>query len=506
MTAGADRPFRICILGGGTAGWMTACFFAHHWQGRPVAISVVESPDIGIIGVGEGSTPQLKAFFDLLGIAERDWMPACDATYKLGISFTGWSAGGADAGYFHPFPAPLDLHTQPQFVRNAALRRARVDVPAHPDLFYLAPRLTAARTGPHPGEGFPFEPSYGYHFDAHKVGAYLRDHAASLGVAHLPRKVTKVDVDAEGQVRALRFDEGGSIEGDFFVDCSGFRALIAEGALGAKFLPFADNLFNDRAVVMPTPHARDAPLPIATESIAMAAGWRWTIPLTSRIGNGYVYASRYLESDAAEAELRAALGLTDSDAPARHLTMKVGRLEGSWTGNCLAMGLAQGFIEPLEATALHIVIATAQEFVAAFDAGGFAPEHRDVFNRRIAARYEGIRDYIFAHYRMSQRAGTGDYWRDAATMDTLSDDLKAMITAWFTGDDIDRTIADLGIGGYYGSISWHCLFAGYGAFPAVDKLRAAAPGDGAADMARIDDFLRRAALNFADHRVGRVRP
>lgn len=490
-------PFRIVILGGGTAGWMTACLFAQHWRGR-AAVTVIESPDIGIIGVGEGSTPQLKAFFDTLGIAERDWMPACDATYKLGIRFDGWG-GAAAAGYFHPFPGALDLHTQPGFVRNAALRRGGVDVPAHPDAFYLAPQLADAGMGPHPAENFPFAPSYGYHFDAHKVGAFLRGHATGLGVTHLPRKVTEVRVDAEGQVAALLLDDGEAVEGDFFVDCSGFRALIAEGALGVRFLPFEGNLFNDRAVVMPTPHADGAPWATATGSIAMTAGWRWTIPLTSRVGNGYVYASRYIEPDAAEAELRAALGVGEEVA-ARHLEMKVGRLADSWTGNCLAMGLAQGFIEPLEATALHIVIATAQEFIAAFDGGGFTPQHRAIFNQRIAARYEGIRDYIVAHYRMNQRGAAGDYWRDAAAMETLSDELKAMITAWFTGSDLDAAIAELGIGGAYGGISWHCLFAGYGLFPPAARMRAAAPGDGAADMPAIEDFLRRAARNFTASR------
>ncbi|MBL8651915.1 MAG: tryptophan 7-halogenase [Sphingopyxis sp.] len=489
-------PFRIVILGGGTAGWMTACLFAKQWRGRGEVI-VIESPDIGIIGVGEGSTPQMKAFFDTLGIAEAAWMPACDATYKLGIRFDGWSAVGAD--YFHPFPGPLDLHTQPQFVRNAALRRAGVDVPANPDLFYLAPRLADAGMGPHPTENFPFEISYGYHFDAFKVGAFLRDHAVKLGVTHLPRKVDAVRVDADGQVTALILDDGEAIAGDFFVDCSGFRAMIAEGALGVRFLPFADNLFNDRAVVMPTPHADGVPLVTATGSSAMSAGWRWTIPLTSRVGNGYVFSSRYIDPDAAEAELRSALGVGE-DVAARHLQMKVGRLADSWTGNCLAMGLAQGFIEPLEATALHIVMATAQEFIAAFEGGGFTAQHRSVFNQRIAARYEGIRDYIVAHYRMNQRTDAGEYWRDAAAMEALSDDLKAMITAWFTGADLDEAIAQLGIGAYYGSISWHCLFAGYGVFPDAAKMRP--PPDGLGDTAAVADFLRRASMNFALPRHG----
>ncbi len=494
MIAGHQPHF--VILGGGTAGWMTACLFAAQWRASGARISVIESPEIGIVGVGEGSTPQLKSFFDRLGIAEDAWMPACDATYKLGIRFTGWSAGDVDASYFHPFPGPLDVHTEPQFFHNAALRRRGAPVPAHPDLFYLAPRLAAAGIGPHADDHFPFELGYGYHFDGVKVGAFLRDHAIGLGVEHVPRKVSSVRVDSEGDVEALLLDDGEAVEGDFFVDCSGFRALVAQGALGARFLPFNDNLFNDRAVVMPTQHQQGMPRPTSTGSIAMSAGWRWTIPLTTRIGNGYVYSSRYSDSDAAERELRSALNMLDSEVGARHLEMKVGRLEKSWTGNCLAMGLAQGFIEPLEATALHIVIATADEFIAAFEDGGFTPQHREVFNQRVAARYEGIRDYIVAHYRMNQRCEPSLYWRDAAAVELLSDPLKSIISAWFTHQDIGEAIADLGIERYYGNISWHCLFAGYGLFPANVAKRADAPATAAADILRVENFLARAAQNY----------
>lgn len=496
----ADTPFRLVILGGGSAGWITANLLAKAWQDRNVAITVVESPEIGIIGVGEGSTPQLKWFFDHLGIAEAEWMPACDATYKIGIRFGGWSQQQGFESYFHPFPAAIDIHSQSSFFRNCALRRGGVDVPAHPDDFYLAPLLARARNGPHPSDNFPFEISYGYHFDAFKLGAYLRDHAVHSGVKHMSGRIEQVTVGASGDVEALCGENGQRIEGDFFVDCSGFRAMIAEQALGTEYLSFAENLFNNRAVVMPTPtdHNDIGSPAIMTEAAAMQAGWRWSIPLTSRHGNGYVYSDRYIDPDAAEAELRHTLGMLDSDVAARHLQMRVGRLKDSWSANCLATGLAQGFIEPLEATAIHIVIATAQEFVAAFDDGDFTPKHRDAFNQRIAARYEGIRDYIVGHYRLNQRTDN-EYWRDNAGHSALSDNLKAMMTAWFTGRDMEAEIAALKIGGYYGAISWHCLFAGYGTFPAQERLRNAVPADRASDSAKIEAFLRRAATNFGPH-------
>ncbi|MEX0342276.1 MAG: FAD-dependent oxidoreductase, partial [Erythrobacter sp.] len=285
-------PPRVVVLGGGSAGWITACLLHHRWHARGGQVTVVESPEIGIIGVGEGSTPQLKAFFDHLGIEEAEWMAACDATYKLGIRFSGWSEREGHESYFHPFPGPVDLHTEPRFLHNCALRRRGFDVPAHPDDWFLAEVLAQRRKAPQPRDNFPFAPSYGYHFDAHKLGAYLREWAKPRGVVHKPLKVTEVEPGSDGDVCALLCEGGERIEGDFFVDCSGFRSVIAQQKLGAKFLPFGENLFNDRAVVMPTAH-RKAFKP-QTDSIAMRAGWRWSIPLTTRVGNGYVYSSNYI--------------------------------------------------------------------------------------------------------------------------------------------------------------------------------------------------------------------
>lgn len=478
---------RIAILGGGTAGWMAACLFERAW---PMAeITVIEAPDIPIVGVGEGSTPQLKAFFDRIGVAEAEWMTACDATYKAGIEFRGWSA--PRERYFHPFAGPCDLHTEGAFHASALARRTGADVAADPDRFFLATRIARAGLAPVAPEAFPFGPGYGYHFDAHKVGAFLRGVATGRGVRHLQRRMVDVAV-AEGEIEALVFEGGDRVEAELFVDASGFRGALAQQALGAEFLPFAANLFCDRAVVTPTPAD---PAPHAqTTATALSSGWAWRIPLTARTGNGYVYASRYLDPDAAAAELRRHLSLPD-DTAVRHLEMRVGRVTTTWTGNCLAIGLAQGFIEPLEATALHLVQATVESFIAAFERGGFTTAERDAFNARIARRYEGVRDYIVAHYRLNQRRDT-DFWRDNASHDRLSDDLKAVMTAWFTGRDLPEEIARLGIGGYYAPLSWGCLLAGYSVFPDAAKLRPSAP---VADLPAIDRLLDRCLLNFRPH-------
>ena len=487
------HPASIAILGGGTAGWMAACLLQHHWP--ECRITVIESKAIGIVGVGEGSTPQLKHFFDTIGVGEAEWMPAAHATYKHGIAFEGWSEDPRYARYFHPFPSSLDVHTVHDFFRAAQLRRAGLDVSAHPDAFLLPGRLAEAKLGPEPAADWPFETSYGYHFDAHEVGQVLKRVATGRGVDWRDTTIQRVEV-ADGAVAALIADDGERHEADFFIDASGFRAMIIEQALGTEHLSFATNLFNDRAVVMPTDVADGGP-ECATRAIAMEAGWRWSIPLTHRTGNGYVYSSRYLEPEVAEAELRAALGVGD-EVEARHLEMRCGRMAQSWAGNCLAIGLAQGFLEPLEATALHLVLATVERFIERVDAGGLERDTRDAFNEEIGARYEGIRDYIVAHYRLQKRRDT-PYWRDCAGHDGLSVALKQLVTTWFTGRDLVEAVGQLGVADYYNAASWHCLFAGYGNFPDDRRLRAAGVNDPTVDMDRIERFLAACETHYRPH-------
>lgn len=492
------QPHRFVILGGGTAGWMAACMVAHRWGPDEASVTLVETPEIGIIGVGEGSTPQLKYFFDELGITEHAWMPRCNATYKNGIRFRGWSDRRGHESYFHPFATALDQHTMPAFFFNTRARRTGRDVWAHPDRFFVSARLADERLGPIPAENFPFDVSYGYHFDAHLVGEFLREHATQmLGVVHLSRRIRSVERSADGDLAALIDEAGEAISGDFFIDASGFRSALLQDALEEPFESFAGNLFNDAAVAMPS--ARDAGATACeTGATAMENGWAWRIPLTNRTGNGYVYASSLLDADAAETELRAHLGLLDADVPARHLKMKVGQVRRSWVRNCLAVGLAQGFIEPLEATALHIVHTTLAGFVEAYGDGQFGNAGAASFNASIHARYEGIRDYIVAHYRMNQR-GTGEYWRANAANQVLSDNLKAVMTCWFQGGELDAEVARLGIDRYYAPLSWHCLFAGYGQFPDDARMRPPEADLQLADMDKLDRFVAACARNFAPH-------
>jgi tryptophan 6-halogenase len=488
-------PSHIVILGGGTAGWMAANLVAHKWHALGTKVTLVESPDVGIIGVGEGSTPQLKAFFDTLGISEAEWMPRCNATYKNGIRFSGWSDRLGFESYFHPFPTAVDNQTAPAFFYNTMARRTGRDVWAHPDRFFLPAHLAANKLAPLAAENFPFASGYGYHFDAYLVGAFLSEHAKKIGVAHLVHHVTTVVRSASGDISHLVTREGEEISGDFFIDSSGFRSTLLQEALAEPFVSFAENLFNDSAVVMPTP-ANPASTSAQTSATAMRGGWVWDIPLTNRTGNGYVYASDFISADAAETELRTHLGMLESDVDARHLKMKVGRVARSWVSNCLAIGLAQGFIEPLEATALHIVQTTVELFLESHENGITA----EVFNAEIAARYDGIRDYIVCHYRVNQRHDTA-YWTSNAENQNISDSLKAILTTWFTGKDLVEEIHAQGIESYYAPLSWHCLLAGYGTFPTDAQIKAPGADIKHYDMIAVDDFIRRCGLNFRDHKL-----
>jgi 2-polyprenyl-6-methoxyphenol hydroxylase-like FAD-dependent oxidoreductase len=484
-------PRIVVILGGGTAGWMTANLLHRRWAQSGTSIRLIESSEIGIIGVGEGSTPQLKAFFDTLGIAESEWMPRCNATYKAGIEFHGWSDRPGHERYFHPFPTDVDGFTQGQFFYSTRARRTGRDVPAHPDPFFIQTRIARDGRAPVAPPNFPFAVGYGYHFDAHLIGAFLRDFGTAKGIEHIDARIASVELDEQGDVKALVAEDGRRFEADFFVDASGFRAAMIEGALEEPHRPFAENLFNDRAVVAPTP-LPESGIQACTRSIAKSAGWIWNIPLTNRVGNGYVYSSRYIDPEAAAAELRQHLGLAE-DAEVRQLHMKCGRVERSWVRNCLAVGLAQGFLEPLEATALHIVINTVESFLSAWDEG-----RRDEFNAAIARRYEGIRDYLVAHYRTAQRSDT-DYWRDATRNDNLSDSLKGVITAWFKGEDLEQEVMRQDIGRFYLPMSWHCMLAGYGNFPRPEILKPPGPDVVQFDMADVERFVGGCAMNFPAH-------
>lgn len=494
-----SKPMNIVILGGGTAGWMAASLFANQWLGKEnndkaVNITLVESPDVAIVGVGEGSTPTLKRFFQILDVPESAWMERCNATYKINIRFDGWSPKSGIASYSHPFTSQVDTFTSRAFIVNSRTRRLGLDTHTQPDDFILNGVLAKQGKGPITPDNFPFQMEYGYHFDSNLLGGFLTELATSKGVKHLKEHIVGVDRHENGDIASIKTKNGESISGDFFVDCTGFSALLMQKTLGIKFQSYKDNLFNDSALVMPTPISEA--IPVETVSTALSAGWCWKIPLRNRFGNGYVYSSGFISDDAAETEFRAHLNCLDSEQEVRHLKMNVGRLESQWSQNCIGLGLSQGFIEPLEATALHLVQICIEMFMERFEAGGFSNQNRDDYNNKVALRFDRVRDYIVAHYKLNTRDDS-DYWRANRDNEKLSESLIQLLAVWYKREDLNQEIERQQLSTHFDSMSWHCLLSGYGAFPPLEKNQ---PGKGDLYQEKsIQQFLNGCALNFSSH-------
>lgn len=465
MATSPEAGRNILIVGGGTAGWMTAALLVHGWAKHGFNITLLESDAIGIIGVGEGSTPKMRRFFERIGVSEAEWMPQCNATFKCGIRFPDWSTRPGFQTYYHPFFSQSDDGPIRAFHNNVSLRSRNLDVHAHPDTFFVSQYLASHRLAPLPDERTRYVCDYAYHFDASLIGDFLKRWATARGVRHLVGTVNQVRVHENGDIAGVTTPEHGDIDADFFVDCTGFASLLMGKTLNAKFLPYKDWLFNDSAVAMPTPLDADGTLPSETLSRALKYGWVWKIPLTNRYGNGYVYSSEYIDKDAAERELRETLGLLDSPQEARHLRMRVGRVEKSWVRNCLAVGLSQGFIEPLEATALMIVQDTVDTFMMRYEQGGFSERYRADFNEKVNLIFDGVKNYVFTHYKLNSRSDT-DYWINAREATPLTPELERILAVWDKGGDLLAELRSQAARQVYSPTSWYCILAGMGRFPA----------------------------------------
>lgn len=491
-----NTPKRIVIVGGGTAGWMAANLLACKWKNTEVCL--VESKEIGIIGVGEGSTPHLKLFFDAINIVDSQWMPRCNATYKNGITFDKWSTVKGFESYFHPFAAQTDdIFTVPLFFKNIHARMQGFNVDAHPDHYFLESYLSQNNLGPLPDESFPFGIAYGYHFDSALLGQFLAENAQKLGVKRIFGTVDDVLLDNDGNISALKLDDNSHHEAEVFIDCSGFNALLIQKNLKVNFISFNENLLNNAAVVMPSEITQE--LPVETKSTALKNGWAWKIPLRDRFGNGYVYSDDYIDANQAELELREHLGLLESDVEARHLKMKVGRVEKHWHKNCLAVGLSQGFIEPLEATAIALSFNTIAQFMKCFEEGQGTTQFQMAFNADINARFDGIRDYIVCHYKTNQRSDT-KYWRDNAANNNTSESLSKILHLWHNSPDFSGDMYKYNLMGSYQPKSWACMLAGYGVFPPINNSHTIDYASHQQEVDSLKDFIRRCGLNFKNHK------
>jgi len=415
-----DRRVRsICIVGGGSAGWMAAAALSTALQGS-VRIDLIESDEIGTVGVGEATIPPIRLFNKQLGISEADFLRATKGSFKLGIEFVNWGREGHR--YFHPFGTfGADFDRVP--VHQWWLReRARGDTSS---LDELSMAWIAAREErfAHPSNDPGLVQStfdYAYHFDAGLYARYLRGLSEARGVVRHEGKVAGVERGGDaGHIAAVTLADERRFEADLWIDCSGFRGLLIEEALGAGYEDWSHWLPCDRAVAVPCAHAKG--LTPYTRSTARTAGWQWRIPLQHRVGNGYVYSSRYISDDEAAATL---LGGLDGEALAdpRPLRFTTGRRRKAWVGNCVAIGLSAGFLEPLESTSLHLIQSGLQRLLALFPDRDCDRLVSDEFNAMTRTEWERIRDFIILHYKLTQRddAPLWRYVRDMAVPEALA--------------------------------------------------------------------------------------
>ncbi len=418
--SGNDRRIRsVAIVGGGTAGWMTAAALAQALQ-RGTTITLVESYEIGTVGVGEATIPPIRIFNDTLGIDERQFVAETQGTFKLGIEFVDWARIGHR--YFHPFGPHgrnFDIVPLHQHWLRARDEGEGASLDEHSMAWHLA---RAGRFAPPSPDQRSVLSTYDYafHFDAGLYARFLRRYAEAKGVVRVEGKVGHVSLTGEsGHVERVTLADGRAIEADLFVDCSGFRGLLIEGALATGYEEWTHWLPCDRAVAVPSARV-EAPIPY-TRSTAREAGWQWRIPLQHRTGNGYVYCSAHVSDDAAAAVL---LGRLDAPALAdpRHLRFVTGRRRLAWNRNVVAIGLSSGFLEPLESTSIHLIQAGISKLLALFPDRDFDSATIDEFNRVTSVETERIRDFLILHYKLTERTDT-ELWRYCAAMD-VPDTLK----------------------------------------------------------------------------------
>ncbi|MFC3121339.1 tryptophan halogenase family protein [Agaribacter flavus] len=426
-----NRPIRsIAIVGGGTAGWLAAAVIAAHHKtattvDKSLSVTLVESSDIPTIGVGEGTWPTMKNTLKEIGIKEADFFSKCSAVFKQGGKFVEWVKGKGDF-YYHPFTVPLgygriDLAPYLDNIENYALD---ANFQHHVCEAGLAPRTIAESE-------YSGQCNYAYHLDAGAFAELLKNHSKSeLGVQHKIGTVSKVVQDEFGNIASVSLDDNSSIEADLFIDCTGFKSLLLGETLGVPFKHADKYLFNDSALAIQVPY--DSPdSPIASHTIATAqnAGWIWDIGLSHRRGVGHVYSSQFLSDDEAEANLRKYLKGAGSDKSVRKITYQSGHREIFWKNNCVAIGMAAGFVEPLEATAI-MLIEISSRFVAENLPPNAAvmPTIAKRFNQQLQYKWGRIIDFLKLHYMLTKRPEP--YWQAHTNPDTIPDSLKEDMQVW----------------------------------------------------------------------------
>lgn len=467
----------VVILGGGTAGWMTASYLQKVFEGT-VRITLVEADTIPRIGVGEATIPNLqRVFFDRLGIPEDEWMRECNAAFKMAVKFVNWrkrDQGARDNHFYHAFGLIPNVDNIPL---SHFWAHKRLHDPAYQTAVdyacYREPPMMDANLAPRYRDGSRAT-WYAWHFDAALVAAFLRKKAVGWGVHHVVDELSHVEHHQNGFIKALHTKKGHVLAGDLFIDCSGFRGLLINQAMNEPFLDMSDYLLNDSAVATQVPNddARDGIEPY-TSSIAMKAGWTWKIPMLGRFGTGYVFSSRHSTRDEATRDFCALWKLDPEKTQFNHIKFRTGRNRRAWVKNCVGIGLASCFVEPLESSGIYFIYAAIYQLAKHFPDKGFNPVLRDHFNREVEFMFDDTRDFLQAHYLTATRDDSS-YWLANKHELTLSDALEDKLEAWKNGLVVNMPVADERA--YYSNFesefrnfwtnsSYYCILAGMGWMP-----------------------------------------
>ena len=424
---------QVVVVGGGAAGWLTAAYLARE-HATQLRVLLIESPDVPIIGVGEGTWPSMRSSLQRIGISEQDLLRHCEATFKQGTQFMNWYSADSGADYVHPFSLPADYSSLnlAEFWRSGMIDGSFASA--------VTPQATTIAQGLAPKlpdmPGFAYALNYGYHFDARKFAGLLCRHAVeALGVEHIKANVSGVLADEQGFLTGVQLDTQTSVEGQLFIDCTGQRALLLGGHFGVPIKRVNDVLPNNRAIVTQVAHpSNQSEFPSTTHATAQEAGWIWDIALQTRRGLGYVHAAEQISEDHASAQLQRYLHArgdpVDAASSFRTIAFEPGYRETFWIKNCLAIGLSAGFVEPLEASALALVEQSAMMLVDNFpkDPSMMLPLAQR-FNDTMHYHWQGIIEFLKLHYLLSQRDDT-TYWRRHRDPDTWPQGLAEKMTLW----------------------------------------------------------------------------
>ncbi len=446
---------QIVVVGGGTAGWMAAAAFARTLNQDVTKITLIESDEIGIVGVGEATIPPIRSFNAMLGIDENEFVAATQGSFKLGIEFDGWQRAGES--YIHPFG---DYGSEIEGIKFHQIWRMLHDRGMPNPIWDFNLSTQAAKqnrfTAPvQDRRSILSTLDHAYHFDAGLYAQFLRRYSEQRGVKRIEGKITKVEQRSEdGFISGLVIEDGNLITGDLFIDCSGFRGLLIEETLHAGYEDWSHWLPCNRAAAVPSP--RLDPLPSYTRSQAQDAGWQWRIPLQHRTGNGYVYCSDYISDDDAIAKLLDNVTGQPLAEP-RLLRFTTGRRKSAWVKNCVSLGLASGFMEPLESTSIHLVQNGISKLLALLPDQSFAAHERDEYNRLTVMQWEQIRDFLILHYKLNER--TTPFWQYCSNMD-VPDSLQRKIDLFRNRGRLFRYSDEL-----FADASWIAVMMGQGILP-----------------------------------------